>query len=146
MASSCVVALASRCASSRAGSCGSGAGDLYLKATHGIFLLNVRTVTNPLRLTQAILAAFVQAGGRIGREEVRAFERDGDKASAVVTDQGRHACDLAVISAGAWSRRLVRMLGDAVPLEAERGYHIMIDEARVTPADPVVSDSTKAVV
>jgi len=109
------------------------------KATHGIFLPNVRTVTNPLRLTQAILAAFVQAGGRTGREEVKAFESDGDKVSAVVTDQGRHSCDLAVISAGAWSRRLVRLLGDAVPLEAERGYHIMIDEARVTPAIPVVS-------
>ncbi len=54
------------------------------RATHGIFLPNVRTVTNPLRLTQAILAAFAQAGGRIRREEVKAFERDGEKVSAVV--------------------------------------------------------------
>lgn len=109
------------------------------KATHGIFLPNVRTVTNPLHLTQAIMTAFVQAGGRVRREEVKGFERDGDKVSAVLTDRGRHACDLAVISAGAWSRRLVRMLGDTVPLEAERGYHIMIEHPRMVPAIPVVS-------
>lgn len=109
------------------------------KATHGVFLPNVRTVTNPLRLTQAIIAAFVQAGGKVCREEVRGFERDGDRIGAVRTDRGRHGCDLAIIAAGAWSRQLVRMLGDSVPLEAERGYHIMIDEARMTPAIPVVS-------
>lgn len=109
------------------------------KATHGIFLPNVRTVTNPLRLTQAIIAAFIRAGGKVRHEQVRRFERDGNQVSSVVTDHGGHACDLAVISAGAWSRQLVRLLGDSIPLEAERGYHIMIDHPRAAPAIPVVS-------
>jgi D-amino-acid dehydrogenase len=109
------------------------------KAAQGIFLPNVRTVTNPLSLTEAIIAAFVQAGGKFQREQVRGFERDGKNVCAVVTDQTRHACDLAIVAAGAWSRELIRMLGDSVPLEAERGYHITIAQPQATPAIPVVS-------
>jgi D-amino-acid dehydrogenase len=105
----------------------------------GIFVPNVRTTTNPLRLTTAILDAYLQRGGRLLREQVQGFERQGKTVRAVITDQGRHACDMAVISAGAWSRRLVQKLGDSVPLEAERGYHIMIDNPTVMPAVPVVS-------
>ena len=114
------------------------------KVRHGLFLPNVRTTTHPLRLTEAILAAFVARGGRLVKETVIGFERsgaidNGSTVSAVRTDRGRHPCDLAVISAGAWSRDLVKLLGDRTSLEAERGYHIMIDGARTLPRIPVVS-------
>ena len=109
------------------------------KARHGLFLPNVRTTTHPLRLTEAILAAFRAAGGRVVKEAVVGFERAGATVSAVTTDRGRHPCDLAVISAGAWSRDLVTLLGDRTQLEAERGYHIMIDGVRHLPRIPVVS-------
>ncbi len=107
---------------------------------HGLFLPNVRTTTNPLELTIAIVDAYLRRGGRLVREEVRDFERqDNGTIRAVKTDRGRHVCDMAVIAAGAWSRKLVQTLGDSVPLEAERGYHIMIDRPSVAPAIPVVS-------
>lgn len=109
------------------------------KVRHGLFLPNVRTTTHPLRLTEAILAAFRAGGGRLVREAVVGFEREGSIVTAVTTDRGRHPCDLAVISAGAWSRELVKLLGDRTPLESERGYHIMIDGARNLPRIPVVS-------
>jgi D-amino-acid dehydrogenase len=109
------------------------------KAKRGIFLPNVRTTTHPLRLTEAILAAFVARGGRLVKEAVIGFERDGLNVAAVKTDRGRYPCDVAVICAGAWSRDLVKLLGDKTPLEAERGYHIMIDGARNLPRIPVVS-------
>ena len=114
------------------------------KVRHGLFLPNVRTTTHPLRLTEAILAAFVARGGRLVKEAVVGFERsgsnmNGSNVTAVRTDRGRHPCDLAVISAGAWSRELVKLLGDRTSLEAERGYHIMIDGVRNLPRMPVVS-------
>jgi D-amino-acid dehydrogenase len=31
-----------------------------------------------------------------------------------------------VVAAGAWSHRLARLLGDRVPLESERGYHVVL--------------------
>lgn len=109
------------------------------KARHGMYLPNVRTTTHPLRLTEAILAAFLARGGKVRKEAVVGFERDGLNVTAVRTDAGCHPCDLAVIAAGAWSRDLVKLLGDRTFLEAERGYHIMIDGARNPPRMPVVS-------
>jgi D-amino-acid dehydrogenase len=109
------------------------------KAQRGLFLPNVRTTTHPLHLTEAILAAFIARGGRLVKEAVVGFERNGSNVTAVKTDRERHPCDVAVISAGAWSRDLVKLLGDRTPLESERGYHIMIDGARNLPRIPVVS-------
>ena len=40
------------------------------------------------------------------------------------TDNDPYRFDRAVLSAGAWSTRLLGPLGIKIPLEAERGYHI----------------------
>lgn len=109
------------------------------KARRGIFLPNVRTTTHPLRLTEAIVDAFRTRGGRLVKETVKAFEHGPGGVRAVTTDKARHECHLAVVAAGAWSRDIVKALGDSIPLEAERGYHIMIDRAANLPSIPVVS-------
>jgi D-amino-acid dehydrogenase len=44
----------------------------------------------------------------------------------VVTDAATHAANLVVISAGAWSKALAAQLGTRVPMQAERGYFIML--------------------
>jgi glycine/D-amino acid oxidase-like deaminating enzyme len=72
------------------------------KVRRGLFLPNVRTTTHPLRLTEAILAAYVARGGRLAKGTVVGFARDGSNVTAVKTDGGRYPCDLAVLSAGAW--------------------------------------------
>jgi D-amino-acid dehydrogenase len=109
------------------------------KVRRAVFLPNVRTTTHPLRVTEAIVEAFRKRGGRLVKEAVSGFERNTDAVSTVLTHGGRYEADLVVVAAGAWSRDLVRALGDPVPLESERGYHIMIDGARHLPAIPVVS-------
>jgi D-amino-acid dehydrogenase len=105
----------------------------------GVHYPIVQTTTDPLALTQAILDAFRARGGRVLRERVRAFERGGGGVERIVTDAGRHACDLVVLAAGAWSRGLARKLGESVPVIAERGYHVMIAAPSSSPAIPVVS-------
>jgi D-amino-acid dehydrogenase len=99
----------------------------------------VQTVTNPLDLTEAILGAFVARGGRVLREEVRGLETGPGGVEHVVTDAARHPSRLVVLAAGAWSRLLARMLGESIPVIAERGYHVMIADPIVAPTIPVVS-------
>ena len=50
---------------------------------------------------------------------------------AVVTDTGVVACDAAVVAAGAWSHQMSAWLGSPVPLETERGYHMMLPKPGV---------------
>ena len=109
------------------------------RVTCGVHYPVVRTVTDPLALTQAIVDALRARGGRVLRETVRGFERAQSHVRQIMTDAARHDCDLVVIAAGAWSRRLVAQLGEPVSLIAERGYHIMILDAPHTPAIPVLA-------
>ena len=92
-----------------------------------------------LALTRSILGAYREQGGKLVRATVRRFARGPEGVCAVETDQGHHRCDLAVVAAGAWSRDLAKQFGDRIPLAAERGYHIVVEDPPVKPAVPIVS-------
>ncbi len=82
-------------------------------------------VRSPGRYVQALAAVLVSEGGEVRRAEVTDLELTGGKVSAVVTDQGSIACESAVLATGVWSKPLAKKLGLNVPLESERGYHIV---------------------
>lgn len=105
----------------------------------GAYFPVVQTVINPLHLAEAVVAAFIERGGRLLTETVTGFQTGAAGVSQVITNVARHDCDLVVVSAGAWSGDLVAMLGEAVSLIPERGYHIMIDDAPHLPKVPLVS-------
>ena len=54
------------------------------------------------------------------------------------TDGGPLPVETLVIAAGAWSHRLTAQLGTRVPLEAERGYHLMLPRPGVALRIPLV--------
>ena len=64
-----------------------------------------------------------------------------DSAWRVVTSSANHLVGKVVVSAGAWSRQLLRPLGIKLPLETERGYHMMMRDATVVPRIPILSRS-----
>ncbi|RMD65354.1 MAG: FAD-binding oxidoreductase [Alphaproteobacteria bacterium] len=88
------------------------------------------SVADPGRMVRDLAAAFVADGGTLMRAEVRDIET-ANGASRVMTDGGPIAADAVVVAAGAWSRALARRLGVRVPLDTERGYHLML-----APAEP----------
>ncbi|MBL8669558.1 MAG: FAD-dependent oxidoreductase [Alphaproteobacteria bacterium] len=88
---------------------------------------------DPLGLVQRLAARVAAAGGRILRDEVRDIEAGPAGGSVIVTSSGRHAADAVVVAAGAWSHRLAARLGDRVPLETQRGYHVTVADPGVAP-------------
>lgn len=82
-------------------------------------------ITSPGRYVKALAAVLQELGGQVQQAKVRQFELVDDKVTAVQTDQGRVECDSAVIATGAWSGPLGEQLGLKVPLESERGYHVI---------------------
>ncbi len=95
-------------------------------------------------LARARGATFVSAratGFDVRDGRLRAVKVETDDAGA-----GTIACDAAVVAAGVRSAALTATLGDRLPLEAERGYHVMIAGAEVGPRTPMmVSDAKMAV-
>jgi D-amino-acid dehydrogenase len=103
---------------------------LSSKVIKAVSLPDVHRTIDPLRLTEALAKDFVRRGGEIVHAEVAGFEFGGAKNSGegparLVTDRGPIEVETVVIAAGVWSRKLAAQLGTKVPLEAERGYHVM---------------------
>ena len=90
-----------------------------------VSLPDVKRTIDPFRLTSSLAADFVRRGGEILNAEVRGFEFGGEGPTEILTDRGPLPVDLVVLAAGVWSRPLANQLGTDVPLEAERGYHVM---------------------
>ncbi len=96
-------------------------------------------VTDPLGVVRALAEHFRRAGGTILRREARGFDFGPEGPTGLATDQGPIPADVLVIAAGAWSGGLAARLGSPVPLESERGYHVMIGEPGVAPRAPVAA-------
>jgi D-amino-acid dehydrogenase len=102
-------------------------------------------VESPLALVQALAEHFVRQGGTILRERVTGFASEGGLVTHVVTEQGRHAASHVVLAAGAWSKSLAAELGNQVPLDTERGYHVVIADPEAMPRIPCASGEGKFV-
>ncbi len=103
----------------------------------GLYLPEQGYVTNPERLTKSLAAQFLKDGGRILQRKVLDIEVSAEGPRALVTDVGNMAVETLVICAGSHSNEFTAPLGDRVPLEAERGYHVTYADANFTLPMPV---------
>jgi D-amino-acid dehydrogenase len=102
-------------------------------------------VTDPGRLVAALAEAFTRRGGSFVRARAVGFTFDGDGLSGVVTDSVTLPASAVVLAAGAHSRQLASRLGDNVPLDTERGYHVMLPGTDVGPILPTMSGEARIV-
>jgi len=93
---------------------------------------------NPQRLVQLIAGNFLDEGGTILKDEVHGFDIGPGGPTHVVTRTTRLPTDAVVIAAGAFSRSFACELAIDIPLETERGYHIMLSEPSVMPRLPIM--------
>jgi len=101
--------------------------------------------SNPFGLVSTLFELFRRQGGEIVMARALGFRLDGQRLTAISTDKGDLAADAAVVCAGAYSKPLAAALGDKVPLETERGYHLMIRDPEVMPRIPTADADGKFV-
>ena len=98
--------------------------------TFAIKVAKRRSVTNPGRLVEKFYDHLRAQGTEVVTGRVVGFERAGKTVQAAILEDSRTIKGgQFVIAAGAWSAQLTRQLGDRMPLESERGYHVMLPEA-----------------
>jgi len=85
---------------------------------------------DPHRLTKAIAGQVVADGGRLVRADAKSIASRGGRA-VLRTSEGEIDADAVVVAAGAWSHRLAASVGDRIPLESQRGYHVTLANPKV---------------
>lgn len=117
---------------------GSEIGALAVFQDHGY-------ITNPAAYVAALTQQFQKEGGIFKQVEAHDLEITDGRVTGVPTADGVLQCDRAVICSGAWSKALTRRLGVRVPLDTERGYHLLLKNPSFAPRYPVMISSGKFV-
>ncbi|HVC55010.1 MAG TPA: FAD-dependent oxidoreductase [Stellaceae bacterium] len=102
-------------------------------------------ISDPLALLTRLVERLQGQGGEIVRARAVGFRLVGRRLVAIRTDAGEFPADAAIVCAGAHSRPLAAALGDRVPLETERGYHLMIRDPEAMPRIPTADAEGKFV-
>lgn len=89
-------------------------------------------LTSPGRLGAVLAEKITRRGGSIIRSNVTGIGTDEARTWTVQTETGQHRARKLVIAAGAWSTKLLKPLGIHLPLQTERGYHMMFKDPGVS--------------
>ena len=109
----------------------------------GVFLPRQGHSVNPLRQARVVARGVERRGGRILRGSATALTTEGRRVTGAIVDGTPLGADHVVLAAGAWSARLLAPLGIKVPLESQRGYHVMLPRPGVMPRRPIVPADRK---
>ena len=128
---------------------GAAVGELVPDIASGVkFLAIMRNhgfVRNPGNYVKDLARTLEGAGGRIVRADVLDFDLSGGQVRAVETSEGRFECSSSVIAAGVWSGPLMRKLGLRIPLQSERGYHVLYRNPSIRLPFPIMVSAGKFV-
>ena len=95
-------------------------------------------ITNPGQYIQELTDHFVSNGGKYVQVEVTGLNKVGGRIASVATTKGVFDCSETVITAGIWSKDVMKLLGLKVPLETERGYHVIFKNPSEVPRNPMM--------
>lgn len=104
---------------------------------HAVWFPDCIRTTDPMLLTQALSRTFVENGGEFLREDVRDIVQSNDGEISIVTSQWTRQIDRLVLATGAYSKVWAKKLGSYVPLDTERGYHLMMKDPGVELTRPI---------
>jgi D-amino-acid dehydrogenase len=110
----------------------------------GIFFPDEARCADPGAFGRQLAASFIANGGSILRSKARVLSQLPDRTwSIALEDASDVRGEIAVMCAGAWSKSLLRPLGYVVPLETERGYHLMLPTPGVDVRRPLLFSANR---
>lgn len=102
-------------------------------------------VRSPGQYVKSLAAVFTDLGGKILQSTVKDISLDQGQVNAVHTQEESIPCDSVVIATGVWSGPLCSKFNLKIPMESERGYHIIFKNPNRTVSAPTMIASGKFV-
>lgn len=116
--------------------------------SHALYFTHVGHTTDPYKLCQAFADKFVALGGEILTDELLSIDKsivDEAIVAMQLASGEKIVSDKVLIASGAWSKPFAKHLGHNVPLETERGYHLMMPQ-KSSLSRPVASYNRKFII
>ena len=91
------------------------AGVIYEKAMHA---------RDPHGILKAIFKLFLKKGGKFIQENIISLQQKNVNQTIIKSEQEEYIFEKTVLASGAFSKKFTDQLGENIPLDTERGYHV----------------------
>ena len=109
----------------------------------GVLVEEAGHCLNPGAYVEALFSYALKLGAAYVQASAEGFRLESGRLRAVRVGGAEIVCDAAVIAAGIRSKALAAQSGDDVPLETERGYHVVVTNSEARPKFPVMVSDCK---
>jgi len=89
----------------------------------GVYYPYARHARNPKKILIKFFELFLKKGGKFEKKNIKDINFNSEK-PIFVTEEKKFTFDKVIIACGAFSKKLTDNLGEKIPLETERGYHV----------------------
>jgi D-hydroxyproline dehydrogenase len=103
----------------------------------GVYYKHGRHARNPKKILLKLFNLFLKKGGKFLKMNVQDINFDGEKPT-VKTEIQKYVFDKLVVACGAFSKKLTDSLGEKIPLDTERGYHVHFKDCDHLLSRPVI--------
>ena len=79
---------------------------------------------DPYQISKKLFDLYIKKGGKFIKENVTEIKQTNLEETSIKTELKEYTFEKSVIACGAFSKKLTDQLGENIPLETERGYHV----------------------
>ena len=105
------------------------AGVIYESAMHA---------RDPHGILKEIFKLFLNKGGKFIQENITSLKQISENQTIIKSEKKEHSFEKTVIASGAFSKNLTDQLGENIPLDTERGYHVHFKDMDHLISRPVI--------
>jgi len=105
------------------------AGVLYEGAMHA---------RDPHGILKEIFKLFLNKGGKFIQENITSLKQINENQTIIKSESKEYTFEKTVIASGAFSKNLTDQLGENIPLDTERGYHVHFKDMEHLISRPVI--------
>ena len=90
----------------------------------GVIYENAMHARDPHGILKEIFKLFIKKGGKFVQENIKSLKQINENETIIESETEVYKFEKSVIASGAFSKNLTDQLGEKIPLDTERGYHV----------------------
>ena len=90
----------------------------------GIIYESAMHARDPHEILKQIFRLFLKRGGKFIQTNIKSVEQSKNDETILRSENGEYKFEKSVVASGAFSKQFTDQLGEKIPLDTERGYHV----------------------
>ena len=104
----------------------------------GVIYEDAMHAKDPHKILKEIFKLFLKKGGKFIQEDIKSIKQNNEDQTTIVANNKKYFFEKSIIASGAFSKNLTDQLGEKIPLDTERGYHVHFKNMENLISRPVI--------